>query len=262
MPQQMAFTERDLSVHLEEVHRGLTVEIIATGSEDLVTCAVTESPCEVTARVYGLAGSRPEQPQYDFLPVTAEKTGSIVGFLQVELAQTGGSTTVGECPGFAPLTEDDLIGAGTSILHFIRSADDTPKPRLVVGDNGFLGLVNSADLVHPMVGMAIAVRILAFETKMNHEIEARFGGCRTWMERLERDALNRIDRWYNGLKQKNIEPDFEWMCGTIADKMCILGVDLESGQRIKQLRDAVFHTRPPSEVSAALGVLEETERWL
>ena len=171
---------------------------------------------------------------------------------------------VRECQGYAPLTESDLIAAGTSILDFIRTADDTPTPRLVVGDQGIYGLVNSADLVHPAVGMAMAVRILEFETRMNERIAARFGTSDTWMERLDCPARKAIKKCYQELRKKKIEPSLRWMCGSIHNKMDILEVDTGSDSRtlIRDVRNAVFHTRPASEIRAALGMLEETERLL
>ena len=264
MAQERVRDEGTLSIHLREVHQALTIKMIATRSEDLVTCVAAESPSEVKTRVQELSGSQPEELRFDFLPVKADRKGPIVGFFQVDLAHSAEATMVRECQGFGPLTESDLIAAGTSILDFIRTADDTPKPRLVVGDQGIYGLVNSADLVHPAVGMAMAVRILEFETRMNERIAARFGTCDTWMERLDCGARRVINKLYQELRKRKIEPSFKWMCGSINYKMDILEVDPGSDSRtlIRDVRNAVFHTRPASEIRAALKVLEETEQLL
>ena len=79
---------------------------------------------------------------------------------------------VSSSPGFVHLSETHLSGTRTPILEFIhKRADDTLQPYLVVEGNGIYGLLNFADLVHPLVGAAIAVRILEFETRLNRWIE-------------------------------------------------------------------------------------------
>lgn len=117
------------------------------------------------------------------------------------------------------------------------------------------------DLAKPIVGAAICVRVLEFEYRLNRWIEGRFRDSDQWKERLHENRLKPIRKLHERAQQKRIEGRM-WRYGTIGDKMTILKVEAESREPINDLRNAVFHTRPPSEVRAALEHLARTEEKL
>ena len=57
----------------ETLHGGLTVELISTHRRDLKTCSLDDSLADVVMH---------NTEQYDYLPVTTEKGGRIVGLLR------------------------------------------------------------------------------------------------------------------------------------------------------------------------------------
>lgn len=118
-------------------------------------------------------------------------------------------------------------------------------------------MLNSADLVHPLVGAAIAVRILEFETRLNRWIEERYqAGDRAWRVPLDSSDLTRIDGRYEKAKDERIEANHAWMYGDIHHKMTILEVAPDLQAAINGRRNEVFHTRPPTEIQAALKALD------
>ena len=242
------------------VERALTIGLIAV--DKLVTCTKDECPDQVRKRVGTLPNSRQGESPFDYLPVRDGKDGPIIGFFRIAATHGAGGGQVEECVSYEPLSEEHVIGSGVSILEFIRRVDDTPRPFLVVGKEGICGLANAADLANPIVGAAICARVLEFETRLNQSIETRFRDSDEWEQRLDSKGLRGICKRYDGAVRKRIEPGMKWMYGTISDKMTILGFGAETLKRINGLRNEVFHTRPPSEVQAALNDLERTERKL
>ena len=232
----------------EAVHRSLTVKLIATPVKEFVTCGRDESPEQARQR------QQSDLP-FDYLPVR-EPSGPIVGFFSVRCPDHDNAERVVNSPGFVHLSETHLIGARTPILEFIQRADDTPQPYLVVEGKGIYGLLNSADLVHPLVGAAIAVRILEFETRLNRWIEERYQADDAWRKHLDKPARSKIDGLYKDAKNKGIEADHAWMYGDIHHKMTILEVAPDLQLLIKGRRNEVFHTRPPTEIQAGLKALE------
>ncbi|MDE2870535.1 MAG: hypothetical protein OXQ94_02425 [Gemmatimonadota bacterium] len=238
-----------------QVERALTIGLIAVSK--LETCTRDECPDQVRRRV----GT---QSPFDYLPVRDGTDGPIVGFFRIAATDGSGvASRVEDCKtSYEPLSEKRLIGSGVSILEFIRRVDDTPRPFLVVGEEGICGLANAADLANPIVGVAICARVLEFETRLNQWIEKQFGDSDEWEKSLDDGCLKAIVDRYNGARGRRIDAGRKWMYGTISDKMTILGVDGGTRKLIKGLRNEVFHTRPPSEVQEVLNVLEDTERRL
>ena len=242
------------AVKQDAVHRSLTVKLIATPVEELVTCGKDESPEQ--ARLHVETGPQQSDPPFDYLPVREQPFGPIVGFFSVRCPDYDNATRVVNSPGFVHLSETHLIGARTPILKFIQRADDTPQPYLVVEGKGIYGLLNSADLVHPLVGAAIAVQILEFETRLNRWIEQRFHADGAWREHLGSQVLKRIDGRYKEAKSKGIDANHAWMYGDIDHKLTILEVDPGFQALINGLRNEVFHTRPPTEIQDGLKAME------
>lgn len=227
----------------------------------LRTCSAVSRPGDEKRKVEALPQSRPGKPYYHHLPVTKGQPERIVGFFSVKCACPSGTKTVRDAQGFRPISTEDLVGAGTTILEFIQRTGDTPRPYLVVGGRGVGGLVNSADLVDPLVGMALSARILEFETRLNEWITERYGESSEWEGKLG-SGLGRMEELYQNATNSDIEPSSKWMYGTLGQKLQILDVDRERQQRINDLRNAVLHTRPPSEIRAALQILDCTEQDL
>ena len=118
-------------------------------------------------------------------------------------------------------------------------------------------MLNSADLVHPLVGAVIAVEILEFETRLNRCIQERYQAGGAWRKHLDHEALTRIDGHYESAKKKGIEANHAWMYGDIDHKLTILKVAPSLQALIKDRRNEVFHTRPPTEIQAGLKALEK-----
>ena len=243
-------------VKQEAVHRSFTVKLIATPVEELVTCGKDESPEQ--ARRHVRTGSQQSDPPFDYLPVRKQQpSGPIIGFFSVRCPDHDNAERVVNSPRFVHLSETHLIGARTPIVEFIQErADDTPQPYLVVDRKGIYGLLNSANLVHPLVGAAIAVKILEFERRLNRWIEQRYQADGAWREHLDSPDLKKIDRRYEKAKNKRIDANHAWMYGDIHHKMTILKVDLDLQAPINGRRNEVFHTRPPTEIQAALKALD------
>lgn len=221
-------------------------------------CGKDESPEE--ARRHVGTDAQQSDPPFDYLPVREQPSGPIVGFFSVRCPDHDNAERVVNSPGFVRLSETHLIGARTPILEFIQRADDTPQPYLVVEGKGIYGLLNSADLVHPLVGAAIAVRILEFETQLNRWIEERYQADGAWKKHLDCQTLKRIDGRYKEAKSKGIEANYAWMYGDIQHKMTILEVAPDLQVLINDRRNEVFHTRPPTEIQAGLRALERVLR--
>ena len=246
------------------VHHALTVELIMTPLDDLRTCAASADPREQQKWIENPEQSDLDQPRYHHLPVTDGQGGPIVGFFSVTCPCPKATRRVEDAPGFRRITQEDLLGASTRILDFIGQTRDEPHPFLVVGEQGVCGLVNSADLVDPVVGMALSARILEFETSLNGWIKARFDDSDEWRDKLKGhgDALTNIDKRHQKARGSGIEPNFAWMFGMISDKLTILGVDCDRRRQINGLRNEVLHTRPPSKIREVMATLCETERML
>ena len=91
----------------ETLHSGLTVALIATARETLMTCCLSESLSDVVSRSAG--------QQYDYLPVENDERSEIVGLLHaLDFAQDSPCVEI-VMGRYRPLSEGDLIGADASI---------------------------------------------------------------------------------------------------------------------------------------------------
>ena len=163
-PNREEVSSRDV---FEALHFGLTVELISTPREDLMTCFPRETLADVMAR---------NKEPYDFLPVIEPESGGmecIVGLFHAapffDCLPEG--TSVHD--HFRRLSEDSLIGADASILSFVKTADARPCRLVVSGDN-IVGLVSLSDLQKLPVRVALFALITGFEMTMAEGINAKF----------------------------------------------------------------------------------------
>lgn len=168
------------------LHTGLTVGLIATPRDDLMTCRINESVSNVMER---------NTEPYDFLPVTKDddtETDAIVGLFRAE--EFFDSPDVKDSVGrhIIPLTEGYVIGADASILEFIVDADSRPC-RLVVSGSKIAGLVSLSDLQKLPVRAALFGLVTGFEMTMMTAIERHIGDEQVWLELLSFDRREKID---------------------------------------------------------------------
>ena len=159
----------------ETLHSGLTVALIATEREELMTCRPNESLSAVV--------SRSAEQQYDYLPVIDDEGSEIVGLLHItDFVQN--SPCIGIVRGrYGPLSEGDLIGADASILDFIKGADSKPR-RLVVSGDKIVGLVTLSDLQKLPVRAALFALITGLEITMYEAIKQKYPTGEEWKQHL------------------------------------------------------------------------------
>lgn len=171
----------------EALHAGLTVSLISTRREDLMTCVSNETLSDVMER---------NKEPYDFLPVIKSGINGeerIIGLFHAasffNVSPLDG--VVGEY--FEPLSEDFLIGADASILDFVKTADEKPC-RMVVSGARIIGLVSLSDLQALPVRAALFALITGFEITMSEAINAKFSRDEDWMRHLSDGRLKIIKR--------------------------------------------------------------------
>ena len=166
----------------DALHVGLTVAMIQTGRDDLVTCLSEDDANEVVSR-----NDRREE-KYDYLPVEND-SGAIVGLFQAthpaavpSLAGTLVSSRMD------PLSDINLVGEEASILDFIKTIDTKPY-RLVVAGPGIAGIVTWSDLQKSPVRVALFGLITGLEIEMAGAIRRRY---RT-MDPMEPEWMRHLD---------------------------------------------------------------------
>lgn len=166
----------------ETLHRGLTVGLISTPRDDLKTCSLDDSIADVVMHA---------TENYDYLPVTAEEGGRIVGlFHAVDFADKSEGRVREHC---RPQSEEHLIGADASILDFIGQADCRPC-RLVVSGTGIVGLVTLSDLQKLPVRAALFALVTGLEISMSEAIKRSFRTPREWLPFLSQGRQQRIQQ--------------------------------------------------------------------
>lgn len=169
----------------ETLHSGLTVRLIATVRDDLMTCESHDAVSAVIDR---------NTEHYDFIPVIGGRGGADPGIIGLFHAEKFRKAPIPQgCVNehFQPLSEDFLIGADASILDFVRSADEKPC-RLVVSGSRILGLVSLSDLQKLPVRAALFALVTGFEIIMFESIRQKFAMGEAWMAHLSdgrKDAI-------------------------------------------------------------------------
>jgi hypothetical protein len=158
----------------EAVHSGLTVQLIATSRDDLMTCNSDDAASLVIARNTG---------QYDFIPVVAAPANGqqrIIGLFHAAGFAEGPAPDGRVEKYLLPLSEAYLIGADASVLDFITDADARPC-RLVLAGPRISGLVSLSDLQKLPVRAALFALITGFEITVAEAIRGKFATDEDWM---------------------------------------------------------------------------------
>ena len=175
--------------YFEELHRGLTVEMIATPRDRLQTCSKGEAVLDVMSRI-------PSSECYDYLPVTETTEGErdrIVGLFHAKPFYCREARRADLVCGdrICALSEDQLIGASASILDFVKEGHQKPW-RLVVSEAGVTGLVTLLDLQRPTARVALFSLIAALETCMIDAIRNRIPDRMCWLSLLSMGRREKV----------------------------------------------------------------------
>jgi hypothetical protein len=171
----------------ETVHSGLTVRLIATSRDDLMTCKADEAASDVIDR---------NTQQYDFIPVVAgggTEDQRIVGLFHVAPFRGGSSPKGSIADHLLPLAENYLVGADASILDFIKDADTKPC-RMVICGARISGLVSLSDLQRLPVRAALFALVTGFEITMSEAIRQKFNSDEDWIRCLTDGRQEKIKR--------------------------------------------------------------------
>ena len=233
----------------ETLHAGLTVELIKTLRDHLVTCGPWETAADVLAR--NRAGNGPHGETYDYLPV--EDSDEIVGLFRTRRRDEN-PPMEGQVVEtlMDPLSPKNLIGSEGTILDFLREVDDKPY-RLVVSGNGISGLVTWSDLQKLPVRTALFGLITGLELEMTRATRGRYPQADDWLRYLTPWARRRVKRLINKAAKNDSAVD-SLLFTMFWDKMLILrGIDCpgswanseyeEEFETIRKLRNAVAHAR-------------------
>lgn len=231
------------------LHDGLTVSMIMTDRNDLLTCSLQEPIASVMMRNDG---------PYSFLPVKDED--KFIGLLEARkfFGVNADRTLVAE--HFTPINESVLIGIDTPIQDFLMTADDHPC-RLVVSKKGVAGLVTISDIQKLPVRAALFAMITGLEMEMISAIRSSLPLEAYWLRLLtpervaylaERaDKAKAGDTWVDILLFTQFSDKT-----TIIRKSKLLG-DVNSGRklqamfdRIRDLRDNVAHANSIGDTEA------------
>ena len=225
----------------EEVHAGLTVGQIAVLRPKLRICSAGNRVPEVRARN--------RDPVFDYLPVE-DAHGHLIGLLS-NLAinnanRDGDDARVSE--HMDPLSEADLIGAGTPIVALIGRIRQ--KPFLVVSAQEVVGMVAWSDLQKLPVRAALFALVTGFELTMYEAIKRHFGKCDDWTKLLNGRRLCIAEKEYREQRERGSDVDL-LLCTQFCDKRDILikSFDFDIGKTklkkelkaIERVRDDVAH---------------------
>ena len=176
----------------EMLHSGLTVALIATERDTLMTCCPSES--------LRAAVSRSAEQQYDYLPVTDDEGSEIVGLLHsVDFVQNSSCTGIVK-DRYCRLSEGDLMGADASILDFIKDADSKPR-RLIVSGDKIVGLVTLSDLQKLPVRAVLFALITGLELTMAEAIRKKYKKDEDWLQLLSKCRQEKINKEVEKSKQ-------------------------------------------------------------
>ena len=174
---------------VDEFHRKLTVEMIATPRDRILTCSKDEAVVDVMNRI-------PKSECYDYLPVTDGRGGEpdrIVGVFHARPFY-GRSAARADMVGgdqLCGLSEDHLIGANTGILDFVKEGHKKPW-RLVISEAGVTGLVTLLDIQRPAARVALFSLIAALESCMIDAIRNIFSEQRYWLSLLSDSRREKV----------------------------------------------------------------------
>lgn len=225
----------------DDVHAGLTVGQIAVLRPELRMFTATDRESEVMARN--------RDPVFDYLPVE-DGDGHVIGLLSNDAINTAsgdcGDATV--VKRMDPLSEADLIGAGTPIVALIGRIRE--KPFLVVSGQEIIGMVAWSDLQKLPVRAALFSLVTGFELTMYEAIRRHFDKRDDWTELVDECRLPLARKEYRSRKQRGGDVDL-LLCTQFCDKRDILigSFDFAVGKKklqkqfraIERIRNDVAH---------------------
>jgi hypothetical protein len=184
----------------DTLHTGLTVELISTSRHDLKVCSVQDQIDDVI---------KGNIEKYDFLPVVrSEDDQKITGLFHTKGFPAGAPLVGTVAQNFTPLSEETIIGADSSILDFVRDADQKPC-QLVVSGAHIVGLVSLSDLQRLPVRAVLFALITGFEITMMSAIRKWYVDEEEWISCLsdgrrevlegQRDAALALDSFIDSL---------------------------------------------------------------
>ncbi|MGO4916556.1 hypothetical protein [Pseudogemmobacter sp. W21_MBD1_M6] len=162
---------------LDRVQGSLTVGMIMTPRDILMTCRREESAATVMAR---------NVDSFSFIPVVDDR-GRYLGLHNAEqwFGRTAPDALIKE--DFEPFSEDMVIGADASIFDFVKTADGRPT-RLVVSGHQVAGLISLSDLQQLPVRAALFTLMTSLEIVMARRIEIEWDGeSEQWMGLISQD---------------------------------------------------------------------------
>jgi hypothetical protein len=164
------------------LHAGLSVGMIATSRRHFVCCRLDDN-------LRSVAGGN--ESKFDFMPVLQRAGGGdhIVGIVELNRYFDAPAPSVPVSKAYQPLHENYLIGADASILSFMREADTRPF-RLLVSDQGVVGLVSLSDLQRLPVRAALFGLVTGLEIAMTEAILASDPRGEKWVTCISAERRN------------------------------------------------------------------------
>lgn len=187
----METQERD---DFSSLHAGLNVSMIATARKHFVCCRLDDNLRSV---------AKGNQRKFDFMPVLqgAGDIDHIVGIIQLDRYFETSAPDVPVSEDFRPLHESYLIGADASILSFIKEADSRPF-RLLISDQGVIGLVSLSDLQNLPVRAALFSMVTGLEMAMTKAIQLADPGGKNWIKCISAERQVDLQKRIKDEKQK------------------------------------------------------------
>jgi hypothetical protein len=221
--------ESALNDIFEGLHIGLTVDLIATPRNSLMTCMSDDILEHVVKRNTG---------SYDFLPVIDQETNGperIKGLFHAAEFYEHPPENVTIEDHFHPISENYLIGANSSILDFVKTADEQPC-RLMVSGGDIAGLVSLSDLQKLPVRAALFALITGFEMTMAAAIRTRFQQGPGWTTSLNARRQSDIKSKISASRREDSFVD-ELLFTQFADKATIIREQLEFSRSNKFMKN-------------------------
>jgi hypothetical protein len=256
---------------MEALQKGLTVGLIATKSECLVTCQQSE-PLSIVVE-------RNRSDGFDFLPVIGDPTraddarGKIIGLVEIAPYRQGDIPDCDIRSVMHPLSEENLIAADASILDFVREAD-RQRCRLVVSGIRISGLVSLSDLQKLPVRAALFGLVTCLEIIMTAAIQRESKGAEGWLQRLSDCRRGKIQ---TEISKAKIEDSFvnDLLFTQFGDKVTIIrksprfafGTNAFKDDlgMIQKLRDGLAHDNDyastPEAASETCRAVRLIEKW-
>lgn len=246
---------------LHKVQDSLTVSLIMTPRQSLATCSLDETAAQIKAR---------NPNKFSFFPVIG-KGRQIIGLYDASrwFDDVAPNTKIGD--DFIPIYEGLVIGSDTSIVDFVRFADDVPT-RLVTKGPDIGGLVSLSDLQKLPVRAALFTMITSLEIAMAKTIERAMPEPNSWKSLLTKDRRAKLELEVIRVLQKDLFIS-EIASTQFSDKADILikanllGAPSKSYinktfKRIRKLRDAVAHSNAYAETPEMAREVCETVRQI